>query len=117
MNGVIDPRLTLSAFSFSRDAGVRADAAAQLLKGDALQHALSDHKPAAAMPTWWRLTLTLHQGVTVIRNVIVKPSAKVILSTGWFEVAANGDEFAVGYDAIATVSINGFSGPMPGGTL
>ena len=74
---------------------------------------LTDHKPAAAQPKWWRLTLTLHQGVTVIRNVIVKPDAHSVLESGWFETAANGDEFAVGYDSIATVSINGFSGPMP----
>ena len=67
-------------------------------------------------PKWWRLTLTLHQGVTVIRNVITKPDAHEVLESGWFEVAANGDEFAVGYDSIATVCINGFSGPMPGST-
>jgi hypothetical protein len=46
--------------------------------------------------------------------VRAKPSAKKILSEGWFETMENGDEFAVGYDAIATVSITGFSGPMPG---
>ena len=72
--------------------------------------------PIPSAPTWWRVTLTLHQGVTVIRNVTIQPDAHQVLECGWFEKAANGDEFAVGYDAIATVAVNGFSGPMPGST-
>lgn len=72
--------------------------------------------PQPTAPTWWRLTLTLHQGLTVIRNVTTKPDAHQVLECGWFELSPNGDEFAVGYDAIATVAIAGFRGPMPGST-
>lgn len=65
-------------------------------------------------PDWWRLTLTLHHGVTVIRNLSEQPEAAAILQSGWFETERNGDQFAVGYDAIATVRVQGFTGPMTG---
>lgn len=65
-------------------------------------------------PTWWRVELRLHQGIVVVRNVLMRPSAQHILQNGWFETGDNGDEFAVGYDSIATVNITGHTGPAPG---
>ena len=75
---------------------------------------LTPPQPKPAAPTWWRLTLTLHQGATVIRNLTERPDAKEVLVSGWYEREANGDEFAVGYDSVATVRVQGFSGPMTG---
>ena len=76
--------------------------------------------PAAATAKpyryWWRVEIGLHSGKHVIRNTLRQPAVKEILEAGWYERAENGDEFVVGYDAIATVKTTRLEGPMTGAT-
>jgi hypothetical protein len=68
-------------------------------------------------PAWWRIEITMHQGVTVIRNVVKRPNAQTIMECGWLEEHPNGDQFMVSGDSIAAIEITGRTGPIPGGSL
>ena len=93
--------LAESAIRAAREAGVSAAPAA-----------------ATAKPYryWWRVEIGLHSGKLVIRHTLRQPAVKEILEAGWYERAENGDEFVVGYDAIATVKTTRLEGPMTGAT-
>lgn len=58
--------------------------------------------------SWWRVSMMLYSGTTVIRNVSGKrPTVTSIKKAGWHEVRDDGDEYYVASEAIMTVEING----------
>lgn len=64
-------------------------------------------KPAKSH-SWWRVSMMLYSGTTVIRNVSGKrPTVTSIKKAGWHEVRDDGDEYYVAAEAIMTIDIKG----------
>lgn len=73
-------------------------------------------KPAK-QHSWWRVSMMLYSGATVIRNVSGKrPTVKSIKNSGWHEVRDDGNEYYVASEAIMTVEIAGGFATNPAAT-
>lgn len=107
----------IAAVTRAHAAADTAESAIKAARGVVPVPVLGPEPKPAKQPTWWRIEITLHQGVTVIRNVTKRPNAQTIMESGWSEERENGDQFMVGYDSIAVVEITGHVGPIPGGAL
>lgn len=108
----LDETLTMAARAERIAAVTRAQAAVdtaesaiKAARGVAPAPAL---EPKPAKHSWWRVSMMLYSGTTVIRNVSGKrPTVTSIKKAGWHEVRDDGDEYYVASEAIMTIDIKG----------
>lgn len=92
-----------------------ADAVIEKARRSTAATASKAEQPSIAC--YWRVEIMLHGGQSITRDVATAPNVRELLLAGWYEVAPNGDTFAIAYDAIATISVRKLQGVPPSGIV